>query len=166
MGSDKERACTEHAIEVPVGGPSDDAASTHIPTFGVRVPGVTCEQRCAAYAVIRNRLGAVAAVHVPAGYWLPGGGMLPGETPEETVVREVREELGCTLRLVSKIGQAVQYCFAADEGWYYAMQAVFFRAEFAEESRGSAEYELCWLDVSHPGPLFFHACHDWAVRQG
>ena len=45
------------------------------------------------------------------------------------------------------------------------MQAVFFRAELAERSLGPAEYEVCWLDVSHPNPLFFHACHDWAVRQ-
>jgi len=135
-------------------------------TFGVPVAGVTYEQRRAAYAVIRNSVGAVAAVHVPAGYWLPGGGMLPGETPEETVVREVREELGCPLHLVCKIGEAVQYFFAAAEGRYYAMQAVFFRAELVEGPRGSAEYELCWLNVSPPGPWFFHACHDWAVRQG
>ena len=105
-------------------------------------------------------------MHVPAGYWLPGGGMLPGETPEETVVREVREELGGTLHLVSKIGEAVQYFCAATEGRYYAMQAVLYKAELVEGSHSPAEYELCWLDVSHPGPWFFNACHDWAVRQG
>src|SRR5437870_1595607 len=111
--------------------------STHTPTFGVPVAGVTYEQRCAAYAVIRNSVGAVAAVQVPAGYWLPGGGMLPGETPEETVVREVREELGCTLRLVRKIGEAVQYFYAATEGRYYAMQATFFRAKLVGGPRGA-----------------------------
>lgn len=144
----------------------NDATSTHIPTFGAPVAGVTYEQRLAAYAVIRNGAGAIAAVHVPAGYWLPGGGALPGETPEETVVREVREELGCTLHLVNKIGEAVQYFFAATGSRYYAMQAVFFRAELAAGTLGPAEYEVCWLDVSHPAPMFFHACHDWAVRQG
>jgi hypothetical protein len=110
--------CTEHAIEVPVGGPPEDATGTPISTFGVPVAGIPYEQRCAAYAVIRNREGAVAAVHVPAGYWLPGGGRLVGETPEETVVREVREELGGTLCLVHKIGEALQYFFAASEGRY------------------------------------------------
>ena len=158
--------CTENAIAVSVGGLLDDATRTHLPTFGVPVAGVLYEQRCAAYAVIRNSTGAVAAVHVPAGYWLPGGGCLPGETPEETVVREVREEIGGPLRLAHKIGEALQYFFAASEGRYYAMQAVFFRAELIEDLHGPAECELCWLDVSHPGPWFFHACHDWAVRQG
>ena len=167
VGSDEERGCREHALAVPVGGPSDDGARTHTPTFGVPAAGVRYEQRGAAYAVVRNSAGAVAAVHMPVGYWLPGGGMLLGETPEETAVREVREELGCTLRLVGKIGGAVQYFFAATEGRHYAMRAVFFRAEFVERPHGvAAEYEVCCLDVSHPGPWFYHACHDWAVRQG
>ena len=57
--------CTENAIAIPVGGPPDDATSTPIPTFGVPVAGVPYEQRRAAYAVIRNREGAVAAVPCP-----------------------------------------------------------------------------------------------------
>jgi 8-oxo-dGTP pyrophosphatase MutT (NUDIX family) len=153
-------------MEVPAGEPQDEVTGTRIPTFGARVAGVAYEERLAAYAVIRNGAGAVAVVHGPAGFWLPGGGALPGETPEETVVREVREEFGRALRLVGKIGEAVQYFFAAAEGRYYAMRAVFFRAELAEGAFGPAECEMIWLDVNHPEPLFFHACHDWAVRQG
>jgi 8-oxo-dGTP diphosphatase len=156
----------EKAMEEQVGGPHDDLPGSHSPTFGSPVGGVTYEKRLAAYAVIRNHAGAVAAVHTPAGYWLPGGGTLPGETPEETVVREVREELGHALRLVGKIGEAVQYFFAVADGRYYAMRAVFFQAELVEVPLGPGEYEVCWLDASHSAPLFFHACHDWAVRQG
>lgn len=111
----------EYAIETTVSGPPDEATNMHLPTFGVPVAGAAYERRCAAYAVIRNRAGAVAAVHGPAGYWLPGGGSLVGETPEETVVREVREELGGTLHLTHQIGKALQYFFAASEGRYYAM---------------------------------------------
>jgi 8-oxo-dGTP pyrophosphatase MutT (NUDIX family) len=156
----------EHALEMAIGSPADDIPSTPTPTLGTPVAGVTYAQRFAAYAVIRNRAGAVAAVHGPGGYWLPGGGSRPGETPAETVVREAGEEIGGTLHLVSKIGEAVQYFFAVTEGQYYVMQAVFFRAHLAEGVLGPAEYEMCWLDVSHPAPWFFHACHDWAVQQG
>lgn len=153
-------------MEAHVGGSHDDLPSSHTPTFGFPVTGVTYEKRLAAYAVIRNRTGTIAAVRAPAGYWLPGGGALPGETPEATVVREVREELGRALRLINKIGEAVQYFCAVSDGKYYAMRAVFFRAALAEVPLGPGEYEVCWLDTSHPVPVFFHACHDWAVRQG
>ena len=55
---------------------------------------------------------------------------------------------------------------AAADGRYYEMQAVFFRAELAEMSLGPGEYEVCWLETSRFTPLFFHACHNWAVQQG
>ena len=40
------------------------------------------------------------------GYWaLPGGRVDAGETVEETVVREVKEETGLDVRIVRKIGE-------------------------------------------------------------
>jgi 8-oxo-dGTP diphosphatase len=39
------------------------------------------------------------------GYWaLPGGRAEPGETVEQTIVREVKEETGLDIAVVSKIG--------------------------------------------------------------
>ena len=39
------------------------------------------------------------------GYWaLPGGRVDPGETVEQTIVREVKEETGLDVAIVSKIG--------------------------------------------------------------
>jgi 8-oxo-dGTP diphosphatase len=139
--------------------------STPIPIFGAPVAGVTYKSRLAAYAVIRNSAGAVAAVQAPAGYWLPGGGALPGETLQDTVRREVQEELRYTIHIIGTIGEAVQYFFAATEHQHYVMRAVFLQAEFVEKIDGLAEYAVCWLDVTQPQPLFFHACHDWAARR-
>ena len=40
-----------------------------------------------------------------SGYWaLPGGRVDPGETVEQTIVREVKEETGLDVAIVSKIG--------------------------------------------------------------
>lgn len=41
---------------------------------------------------------------VVAGGWeLPGGKVEPGEDPDHTVVREVREELGCGIEVVGRL---------------------------------------------------------------
>jgi 8-oxo-dGTP diphosphatase len=40
------------------------------------------------------------------GYWaLPGGRVDPGETVKQTIVREVKEETGLDITIVSKIGE-------------------------------------------------------------
>src|SRR3954447_135668 len=102
--------------------------------FGSPTPGVSCTDRLAAYAVITNGESMVAVVNSKKGHFLPGGGSLPGEAPEDTVQREVREELGRGARLLGKLGEAVQY-FPAD-GKQFKMHAVFFTAEFTDEPSG------------------------------
>lgn len=134
-----------------------------IPVFGDPLPGREYRDRPAAYAVIRNCNGDVAAVQGNRGCFLPGGGALPGETPEATIRREVREELGRHVGLISRIGEAVQYFEA--EGQYYRMQATFFRAEFSDEPSGQGEYALLWLPMTTSEEAFFHACHVWAIRE-
>ena len=136
-------------------------------TFGARRHGVAYTERPAAYAVIAGEDGTVAAVRGPAGMiGLPGGGSWPGETPEETLVREVREELARGVRLVHLIGEATQFFYAADEDRHYKMQAVFFLAEFPDEPDGQGEHELFWLPLAEAAGAFFHESHAWAAHQG
>lgn len=54
-----------------------------------------------------DRLLAARRVEPPelAGGWeLPGGKVDPGETDEQALVRECREELGVVIRLVTRVG--------------------------------------------------------------
>jgi 8-oxo-dGTP pyrophosphatase MutT (NUDIX family) len=138
-------------------------AAAEPPIFGACPPDVVCHDRRAAYAVIREEDGRVAAVCARAACWLPGGGSLPGESPEDTVIREVREELGRSVRLLARIGEALQFFYAAEEERWYRMSAVFFHAEFADGPVAAGEHELCWLDPNRNGVLFFHTSHAWAV---
>ena len=129
--------------------------------FGTILTRIKYQDRPAAYAVITNASGSIAAVKGKQHYFLPGGGSFLNETPEETIHREVREELAREVRLTYKIGEAIQY-FSADE-IYYQINAVFYRAEFLSEPSGGGEHELYWLAPQAIAGQFFHQCHEWAI---
>lgn len=131
--------------------------------FGDARAGIEYLDHPAAYAVITDGDGRVAAVRGTRGYFLPGGGSLPDEQPAETIRREVVEELARTVSLLLKIGEAIQYFSAGEE--HYRMRAVFYAAEFTGVHEGKAEYDLAWLNLKEAEETFFHECHVWAVRQ-
>jgi 8-oxo-dGTP diphosphatase len=123
-------------------------AVTETATFGARLDGVAYADRPAAYAVVAGENGTVAGVKGTSGkFFLPGGGCLPGEAADQTVRREVREELAGSVRLIRPIGAATQYFYAADDDRYYRMPAVFFLAEFTDGPAEKDEHELCWLSL-------------------
>lgn len=64
-------------------------------------------------AIIRfpeNKILLIKRNTIPfKGYWaLPGGRMDQGETIEQTIVREVKEETGIDVTIVSKVGEYVE----------------------------------------------------------
>lgn len=65
------------------------------------------ELRVGAYAIVHDERGVLLAhwqEGANGGWTLPGGGMEPGEHPEATVVREVREETGYAVRVDEVVG--------------------------------------------------------------
>lgn len=135
--------------------------------FGAREPGVQYAERRAAYVVIVAAGGKVAAVGSSQKQFLPGGGSLPGEAPEETIAREVFEELGRGVLLTREIGEAVQYFYSGDDARHYEMRATFFAGVFTDDAPGVArEHDLRWLPLAEAEEAFFHACHAWAAYQG
>ena len=139
------------------------SSQTSTPVFGSANPAIECKLRRAAYAVITDSKGRVAVVRAGGKYFLPGGGSLHGETPEQTLLREALEELARSVRIVRKIGEAVQYFRA--EGEHYRMEAIFFAAEFTSEEKGAGEHELYWLETDKIEEAFYHQCHAWACLQ-
>lgn len=133
-------------------------------TFGSAQPGVDYAERRAAYVVVLSD-DRVALVKERENYFLPGGGCESNEAPEETITREVREELARGVRLTHRLGEALQYFYAPSDDMHYRMHAVFFTGEFTELSDTVAEHELEWLPLRDVERACFHACHAWAIHQ-
>jgi 8-oxo-dGTP diphosphatase len=95
------------------------------------------------------------------GYWgLPGGRMDPGETVEQTVVREVKEETGLDVEVVRVIGEYVEKGVKDDVEYEYYPTCFLVRAVGGEMRRQKSEIQEIQLFSLRnlPYPLGFE--HD------
>jgi 8-oxo-dGTP pyrophosphatase MutT (NUDIX family) len=112
--------------------------------------------------VIRGRpmLAAIRPRGKPAGLWaLPKGKIDPGERPEETAVREVREETGVEGTLVEKLGD-VKYTYTRRGGErvfkivsFYLLRAGQGRIGQIEEAMRIEVEEARWLPLDEASRL-------------
>jgi mutator protein MutT len=112
------------------------------------------EPRLAVGAVVLREDGAVLLVrraHPPAvGSWtLPGGKVEDGETPEQAIVREIREETGLTV----EVGPVLETLVLEREGFAYRIVDFLCRgtgdvvaADDASAARWVLPHE--WKDLS------------------
>jgi 8-oxo-dGTP diphosphatase len=120
--------------------------------------------RPSAYAVIRNDRGEFAVVKAPDGVFLPGGGIVPGESPEQAVGREALEECGFTLRLGRRVAHAIQLAESVSEKAFFEKQCTFFEASVvAQGSPTEPGHELIWAPPALAASLLSHESHRWVV---
>ena len=88
------------------------------------------------YVIIRHRGGHCG---------FPKGHMESGETEQQTALREIREEVGLTVNLVSGFRAEEQYALPGRPG---AMkQVVYFLAEFADQTPTAQPEEVAKVYV-------------------
>jgi 8-oxo-dGTP diphosphatase len=134
--------------------------------FGTRLANVEYVERPGAYGIIRNLSHEIAVIRTPKGYFLPGGGVDPGEEIVAALRREIFEETGLGVEISREIGTAAQYLTAAREGIYYKKIGHFYLASFAERLSETfeAEHELLWLSFDQTVATLNHQFQVWAVE--
>jgi 8-oxo-dGTP diphosphatase len=92
---------------------------------------------------------------LPGAWDLPGGGLEPGEPPEEGIVREVLEETGLHVRVVQILGSK-NYMLNPDTGERNKVMIVYLlRSIGSLECRLSSEHdEFRWVPVSEVDKIF------------
>jgi 8-oxo-dGTP diphosphatase len=137
-----------------------------IPIFGQRIKGHNYQQRPSAYGVVFSEQKSIAVVLTTRGYFLPGGGIEPGESPQVALAREIREECGRQVEIGDPLGDAMQFVFAPGEG-YFAKRCAFFRAIFsgAIAMPTDRDHQLVWLAPHEAARKLNHAGHAWALAQ-
>jgi 8-oxo-dGTP diphosphatase len=103
--------------------------------------------------ILTNHTGEVLLLHRNTPHlvqWeLPGGKLEPGETPEQTAIREAREEIGVTVRVMAHLGDTT----FEDQGKQWAYR--WFKAEITRGMPRPCEPEihddLHYFDLLKPG---------------
>jgi 8-oxo-dGTP pyrophosphatase MutT (NUDIX family) len=136
--------------------------------FGQRRLDVEYRVRPGSYAVILDAARRVAVFRTPKGTFLPGGRADPGETPEATLAREVREECGREVEILQPLGNAVEYVDAGGEG-FLAKRGAFFLARMREGrppvGPGEADHHLAWVPPGVAARELRYGSQVWAVAQ-
>ena len=117
-----------------------------ISIYGDDYSGTFTKTRAASRGVVLKG-GMILASHAAVGdvWMIPGGGIEKGETPEQAVVREVREETGCVVRpvrqflTISEYYDDVRYV-----SHYFLCEVIGEGATALTENERAAELEAVW----------------------
>lgn len=135
-----------------------------VPVFGKRIKGIPFIKRPSAYALVRNAQGELATARTKRGWFLPGGGIDEGETPEEAAVRETAEECGLIIQPIRLVGKALEIVHVPKRRACVGKDSLFFEADLAGTTeRTETDHELAWLTIDRARELLTDQSHCWAV---
>ena len=115
--------------------------------------------------MLLNESGLLGRVELPQGYFLPGGGIEAGESPETALLREIAEETAFQAQLLLKIGEASEYLYTPAYSSGLHKPSTFFVAELTTPTGQAPEHPIDWVSPSVLEQTLLHHSQRWAVQQ-
>jgi 8-oxo-dGTP pyrophosphatase MutT (NUDIX family) len=114
-----------------------------------------------AYAVVTNAAGQVLLTEVRQGrFYLPGGRIEQGETPEQALAREIEEECGWSADILSPLGWSDQFIL----GGSVLLEASHWRARLVQRLDRAPEHRLAWVAPVSALARLHRDCDRYALR--
>ncbi len=120
-----------------------------MPVFGIRKPERRVVLRTGAYGIVTNINGKVMIIQNKLGKFLPGGGLMPGESYEEALHREFLEETGYEIIVKRKLETLSWYIDTPVE-WFMQVfnTGIFYEVELVKRVNTDIEegHEILFVD--------------------
>jgi len=141
--------------------------SAGVPQFGKKLPGRDYPPRPGAYALVFNAAGEILLVEEGGYFWLPGGGVEAGETYEQGLAREMLEETGYAVEILSEIGRANEFTQDPINKQFRDKHCAFYAVRLIGESKGPqlAENHPQWMRVDDALAKLYDETHRWVVKR-
>ena len=116
--------------------------------------------------LIPHRGDLAAVIRTPKGLFLLGGGLEPGESPEDCLIRECREESGHLPLIGERICSAETFAVHPTLGYFHPVQT-YYAGDLAQKVCPPTEgdHTLLWVEYSILKGTLFSPMQNWALDE-